>query len=128
MESRLYFDITRILSAVVIIIGLVVIIGWLLDIDTLKSIVPTWVTMKFSTAVSFLMSGIVVMLMNEYRNNNSEFSRIFLFAPLIIILFFMATLLMVFSTNTVIGIGSSLVWLGIAIGILIYKIARRQAL
>ena len=40
----------------------------------------------------------------------------------------MATLLMVFSTNTVIGIGSSLVWLGIAIGILIYKIARRQAL
>jgi len=106
LESRLYFDITRILSAVVIIIGLVVIIGWLLDIDALKSIIPTWVTMKFSTAVSFLMSGIVVMLMNEWRNNNSEFSRIFLFAPLIIISFFMATLLVTTIMGTTSGVSS----------------------
>jgi hypothetical protein len=40
----------------------------------------------------------------------------------------MASLLMVFSTSTLIGIGSSLVWLIIAVGILIYKIARRQTL
>ena len=40
----------------------------------------------------------------------------------------MASLLMVFSTSTIIGIGSSLVWLIIAVGILIYKIARRQTL
>ena len=102
----MYADITRILSAAVIVIGLVVIIGWLIDIDTLKSIIPTWVTMKFSTAVSFLMSGIVVMLMNEYRNNNSEFSRIFLFAPLIIILFFMATLLVTTTMGTTSGVSS----------------------
>jgi len=106
LESKLYFDITRIISAVVIIIGLVVIIGWLLDIETLKSIVPTWVTMKFSTAVSFLMSGIVVMLMNEWRNNNSEFSRIFLFAPLIIISFFMATLLVTTIMGTTSGVSN----------------------
>lgn len=102
----MYSEITRILSAIVIIIGLVVIIGWFIDIDSLKSIVPTWVTMKFSTAVSFLMSGIVVMLMNEYRNNNSEFSRIFLFAPLIIILFFMATLLVTTIMGTSSGVSS----------------------
>ena len=40
----------------------------------------------------------------------------------------MASLLMVFSTSTIIGIGSSLVWLIIAVGILIYKIARRGTL
>lgn len=102
----MFSDITRILASIVIVIGLVVIIGWLIDLDTLKSIVPTWVTMKFSTAVSFLMSGIVVMLMNEYRNNNSEFARIFLFAPLIIILFFMATLLVTTLMGTSSGVSS----------------------
>jgi len=106
LETKLYAEITRILSATVIVIGLVVIIGWLMDIDSLKSIFPTWVTMKFSTAVSFLMSGIVLMLMNEYRNNNSEFSRIFLFAPLIIILFFMATLLITTLMGTTTGVSS----------------------
>jgi len=98
--------ITRILASIVIVIGLVVILGWLMDIDSLKSIVPSWVTMKFSTAVSFLMSGIVVMLMNEYRNNNSEFSRIFLFAPLIIIMFFMVTLLVTTILGTTSGVSS----------------------
>ena len=102
----MYAEITRILAATVIIIGLVVIIGWLAEIDSLKSIVPTWVTMKFSTAVSFLMSGIVIMLMNEYRNNNSEISRIFLFAPLIIILFFMATLMVTTILGTTSGVSS----------------------
>jgi len=106
LKTKLFADITRILSAVVIIIGLVVIIGWLLDLDTLKSIIPTWVTMKFSTAVSFLMSGIVVMLMNEYRNNNSEFGRILLFAPLMIISFFMATLLVTTIMGTTSGVSS----------------------
>jgi len=99
-------DILRILSAAVIVIGIVVIIGWIMDIHPLTSIMPTWVTMKFSTAVSFLMSGIVVMLMNEYRNNNSEFARIFLFAPLIIILFFMATLLVTTLMGTSSGVSA----------------------
>jgi PAS domain S-box-containing protein len=106
LRNSVFGDITRILSAIVIIIGLVVIIGWLLDIDTLKSIVPTWVTMKFSTALSFLMSGIVVMLLNEWRNNNSEFSRIFLFVPLIIISFFMATGLVTSILDTTSGVSS----------------------
>jgi len=106
LRNKPYADIVRILSAVVIIIGLVVIIGWSLDIDTLKSIIPDSVTMKFSTAVSFLMSGITIMLMNEWRNNNSEFSRIFLFAPLIIISFFMATLLVTTIMGTTTGVSN----------------------
>ena len=106
LKNKPYVEIVRIISAVVIIIGLVVIAGWLLDVDTLKSIVPDWVTMKFSTAISFLMSGIVVMLLNEFRNNNSEFSRIFLFAPLIIISFFMATLLVTTIIGTTSGVSN----------------------
>ena len=106
LNDKIFTNTTRILSSTVIIIGLVVIIGWLLDLDSLKSIIPTWVTMKFSTAVSFLMSGIVVMLLNEWRNNNSEFSRIFLFAPLIIISFFMTTLLVTTILDTTSGVSS----------------------
>jgi len=106
LNNQQYVEIVRIISAIVIIIGSVVIAGWLLEIDTLKSIVPDWVTMKFSTAVSFLMSGIVVMLLNEFRNNNSEFSRIFLFAPLIIISFFMATLLVTTIMGTTSGVSN----------------------
>lgn len=40
----------------------------------------------------------------------------------------MATLLMLFSANTLLGVGSSIVWLLIAIGILIYKISKRGTL
>jgi len=50
----------------------------------------------------------------------------FLFS--IVIGLVMASLLMVFSTSTIIGIGSSLVWLIIAVGILAYKMARRGTL
>ena len=105
-KTKSYSTITRLICAIIIIIGLVVISGWILDIDSLKSLSPTWVTMKFSTAASFLMSGIVILLMNEYRNNNSEVSRILLFAPLIIIMFFMGTSLVSLFSDTNSGVNS----------------------
>ena len=104
LKNSVFADITQVLASIVIIIGLVVIIGWFIDLDSLKSIVPTWVTMKFSTALSFLMSGIAVMLLNEWRNKNSEFSRIFLFVPLIIIAFFMTTGLVTALFDTTSGV------------------------
>ena len=105
-KTKSYSTITRLICATIIIIGLVVISGWILDIDSLKSLSPTWVTMKFSTAASFLMSGIVILLMNEYRNNNSEVSRVLLFAPLIIIMFFMGTSLVSLFSDTNSGVNS----------------------
>jgi len=101
-----YTNLTRIFALAIIIIGIVVIIGWLADIDTLKRLVPTWVTMKFSTALSFLMTGIIVGLLNESRNRNNEFAKIFLFAPIMIILFFMATLLVSTIAETSSGVSS----------------------
>ena len=52
--------IARILSLVVIIAGFMVIIGWVFDIGFLKSITPAWVTMKFTTAFAFVLSGITL--------------------------------------------------------------------
>jgi hypothetical protein len=48
------------LSLIVIIAGVVVIIGWIFDIGILKSIYPTWASMKFHTAITFVLSGITL--------------------------------------------------------------------
>lgn len=44
-------------AALVALIGGTVIAGWLFDIAFLKSILPTWVTMKVNTAVCFLLAA-----------------------------------------------------------------------
>ncbi len=50
-------------GAVVLGIGCVVIIGWVADIQILKSVSPHWVTMKFNTAVCFFLSGSALCLL-----------------------------------------------------------------
>jgi hypothetical protein len=44
----------------VIIAGILVIIGWVFDIGVLKSMSPAWVSMKFTTAIAFVLSGITL--------------------------------------------------------------------
>jgi hypothetical protein len=46
------------LSLVIMAVGLGVIVGWILDIGLLKSIRTTWVSMKVTTAIAFVLSGI----------------------------------------------------------------------
>ena len=46
-------------------VGAVVIAGWLLNIPTLKSISPNWVTMKFNTAACFFLAGLSLWLLRD---------------------------------------------------------------
>ena len=87
------YNTTKILAITVIGIGAIVIIGWFFDIQVLKSISNSFVTMKLSTAISFVMSGLIIYLMNEIKQKNSSYAKIFLAAPIIVIIFFMVTLL-----------------------------------
>lgn len=89
----LRYNLTKISSIIVLGIGITVLVGWFLDIDILKSLLPTLVTMKFSTALSFAMGGMILYFINESEKKNSEYAKIFLLTPMIVILFFMMTLL-----------------------------------
>jgi hypothetical protein len=51
-------QIAKVLSLIVSIAAISVIIGWIFDISALKSIWPTWVSMKVDTAIAFLLSAI----------------------------------------------------------------------
>ncbi|MBL4559944.1 MAG: hypothetical protein JKX79_03060 [Labilibaculum sp.] len=51
----------KFLSAVVSFVGLIVMAGWYLEIEGLKSILPIWVSMKFLTVFSFYILLKVVL-------------------------------------------------------------------
>ncbi len=52
-------------SFFVVLIGLVVILGWVFDITALKSIVPGLVSMKANTAICFILGGLSLRLSHK---------------------------------------------------------------
>lgn len=57
--SACFILFARLSSYIVTVIGLVVIAGWVLGIEAVKSLVPGLATMKFNTALLLLMMGVV---------------------------------------------------------------------
>jgi signal transduction histidine kinase len=76
-------------------IGLVVLFAWIYDIPQLKSIIPDAASMKFSTAVAFVCSGVaiyfVLELLTSKRRISSAASQVILPAAVLIIILFMST-------------------------------------
>lgn len=58
-HSRLSFC-SFVISVISLLVGGLVVLGWLFDIGYLKSIVPDFVTMKVNTAVGFILAGIAL--------------------------------------------------------------------
>ncbi|MBM2818375.1 MAG: histidine kinase [Nitrosarchaeum sp.] len=84
---------SQIISCVSICIGLIVCIGWILDIPILKSIIPNAVTMKFSTSISFIFSGITIYFISRYNEGKTGIAQIVIPVSGFIVFLFMATLL-----------------------------------
>ncbi len=61
-DESLFKSFSHVGSATVILFGSLALAGWILNIDTLKSILPGAVTMKANTAVGFLLAGISLWL------------------------------------------------------------------
>lgn len=55
---RQYF--VQLIAFIAVLVGAVVLAGWVTDITILKSISPSWVSMKVNTAVCFMMMGIAI--------------------------------------------------------------------
>lgn len=53
------------ISFIVLSISVLVVLGWVLNIEFLKSIHPQWVTMKFFTAIAFILSAVILALLNK---------------------------------------------------------------
>ena len=87
-------SIAKILSFIVIGVGCMVSMGWFLDIPLLKSILPHWVTMKFSTAAAFIASGAVLYYVVESQRGKKAVAQMVLPVAALLILLLMATLLM----------------------------------
>lgn len=71
-----------------ILLGLVVIIGWRLEIQVLMTIVPGYESMKINTALFCILSGIVLVLLSLNKNRKqilflSSFLAVFAFASLL---------------------------------------------
>jgi len=88
-------SLSKILSFIVAMGGLVVMVGWINDIDALKSVVPGFVTMKFSTALSFLSVGLMHLLVyiNIDQEDLSDFFSITISTISYAIFFFMLLLM-----------------------------------
>ncbi len=83
----------KVLSLVVILTGIAVMIGWIFDIAPLKSMLPIWVTMKFTTAFSFFLSGITLFVIAGSLERQSVATQLVLPLTSLMLLLLMGTLL-----------------------------------
>lgn len=59
-----------IVSYFITLLGLVVCLGWFFDIPIFKSVIPEYDSMKFNTAIGFVLSGIIFFLLITKRDGN----------------------------------------------------------
>ena len=93
IKAMNYHRVSRILSYIIILIGILVIVGWVLNISWLRSVNPSWVPTKFATAVCFVMAGMVMRCIDGVIHDNSEIAPIFLSMSTLVIIILMSTYL-----------------------------------
>jgi len=72
--------------------GFAVMLGWIFDVSALKSISPDWVSMKFDTAVSFFLSGILLYSIVKAHNGEFDKAQIVISITSLLIILMMGTL------------------------------------
>jgi hypothetical protein len=81
------------LSLAVVMGAVVVMAGWIFDIGVLKSVSPGWVTMKFDTAVAFILSGITLFFIARSAEGKVDQAQFVLSVTTLAIVLLMGTLL-----------------------------------
>lgn len=70
MLSKLDFRFTEVAGVITSLIASLSLVGWLFNIPLLTSAVPEYVTMKFNTALCFLLSGVALVYLSKTRKND----------------------------------------------------------
>lgn len=73
--------------------GLAGVLGWYLDVQVLKSVLPSLVTMKFTTALSFFLAGVTLFFIGESLSGRGTIAQVVLPATTLVIMLIMTTLL-----------------------------------
>ncbi|MEW6044043.1 MAG: HAMP domain-containing sensor histidine kinase [Thermoproteota archaeon] len=92
--------ISKAISLITIAIGIAVVAGWVFDVAALKSVVPQEVTMKFSTAISFVFSGVILYFVSNHFAGKVGNDQIAIPISGLVIFLFMASLL----TTSILGV------------------------
>ncbi len=92
MASENKRNTAKILSGVVSVAGVAVMLGWIFDIGILKSITPSWVSMKFDTAIAFVLSGITLYFIVRAVEGEFDKSQVVLSITSLIIMLLMGIL------------------------------------
>ena len=58
-------------SATAIVVGLLVLVGWISDIPSLKSVLPSLAAMKPNTALAFILAGVSLWLLQREQTSQS---------------------------------------------------------
>src|SRR3989344_5211392 len=103
-KKRLNYSslICKIIAIIVMMAGITVMLGWIFDVPVLKSIIPTWVSMKFITALSFVTCGFLIYLFTlKIENEYLEYISV-------VVSFTLILLMMVFFVSVLTGISTSI--------------------
>jgi len=84
--------IAKALSLMVSAAGLLVMIGWIGGIPILASVSPDWVTMKFSTALAFAVSGVSLYALARAREGALDVAQVVLSLTSLILVLLMGVL------------------------------------
>jgi hypothetical protein len=85
--------ISKALSLIICIAGMTAIAGWIFGIPALTRISPSWITMKFSTAIAFVISGISLHFIAAAQEGDFDASQIVLSVTSLIISILMGLML-----------------------------------
>lgn len=55
-----------------LLVGFIVLTGWVRDIETLKSVLPRYVSMKFNSALCFILLSTTLLIHNKYYNKGGH--------------------------------------------------------
>ncbi len=98
--TRPEIKLAKLLAAIVFGVGVLVTIGWIFNVQSLEEVLPGAVNMKFSTAVSFICSGVILYFIAKIQDGKLGVGEIVIATSGMVIFLLMVTLLV----STITGI------------------------